>query len=205
MSLSDTAIKNAKPQDKPFKVTDEKGMYLLVHSNGSKYFRLDYRFNGKRKTLALGTYPETTLKEARENRDTAKKQINDGIDPSEHRKTEKLTATTNAANSFEAIALEWFGRHMADKSESHKKRTLSLMQRDLFPSLNKPLAEIKPPELLATIRKIEARGAVESAHKAMQLCAQVFRYAVVTGRAERDITPDLKGALKTAKGGQNPQ
>jgi hypothetical protein len=140
MPLSDTAIKNAKPRlDKPFKLTDEKGMYLLIHTNGSKYFRLDYPFCGKRKTLALGTYPETTLKEAREKRDTVKKQIDDGIDPSLERKIKKTGATEN---SFKAVALQWYEKNMTDKSESHQKRTLSLLNRDLFPWLgNRPIAD----------------------------------------------------------------
>jgi hypothetical protein len=123
MPLSDTAIKNAKPKDKPYKLTDEKGMFLLVNPNGSKYFRLDYRFDGKRKTLALGVYPEISLKQAREKRDDAKQQIANGIDPNDNKKAIKLSKADNAANSFEVLAREWFERNMTDKSESHQKRT----------------------------------------------------------------------------------
>ena len=200
MPLSDTSIKNAKTNaDKSFKLTDEKGMYVLIHTNGSKYFRLDYRYNGQRKTLALGTYPETSLKEAREKRDTAKKQISDGIDPSLERKVKKTGALEN---SFQAIALEWYEKNMTGKSDSHKSRTLSLFNRDLFPWIGaKPIADLKAPELLATLQRIENRNAIETAHRALQVTGQVFRYAESTGRVERDITQALKGALAQVNGG----
>ncbi len=202
MPLTDTAIKNAKPTDKPYKMQDEKGMYLLVNPNGSKYFRYNYRFNGKRKTLALGTYPVTSLKEARDKRDTAVKQIAGGIDPNENKKAVKQSRAESAANSFEVIAREWYERNMIDKSEHHKKRALSLFQRDIFPYLgSKPIADIKAIELLTALRRIEARNAIETAHRALQICGQVFRYAIATGRNERDITPDLRGSLMQAKAG----
>ncbi len=202
MPLTDTAIKNTKPTDKPYKMQDEKGMYLLVNPNGSKYFRYNYRFNDKRKTLALGTYPATSLKEAREKRDTAIKQIAGGIDPSENRKAVKQSRAESAANSFEVIAREWYERNMIDKSEHHQKRAMSLFQRDIFPYLGgKPIADIKATELLAALRRIEARNAIETAHRALQICGQVFRYAIATGRTERDITPDLRGSLMQAKAG----
>jgi len=202
MPLTDTAIKNAKPTGKPYKMQDEKGMYLLVNPNGSKYFRYNYRFNGKRKTLALGTYPVTSLKEAREKRDTAKKQFDGGIDPSENKKAVKQSRAESMANSFEVIAREWYERHMNDKSEHHQKRAMSLFQRDIFPYLgSKPIANIKATELLAALRRIEARNAIETAHRALQICGQVFRYAIATGRTERDITPDLRGSLMHAKAG----
>ncbi|MGZ8227761.1 MAG: tyrosine-type recombinase/integrase, partial [Methylococcaceae bacterium] len=153
MPLSDTAIKNAKPADKPYKMQDEKGMYLLVNPNGSKYFRYNYRFSGKRKTLALGTYPVTSLKEARDKRDTAKKQIAGGIDPNENKKAVKQSRAESMANSFEVIAREWYERNMNDKSEHHQKRVMGLFQRDLFPYIgSKPMTDIKAPELLAALR-----------------------------------------------------
>ena len=183
-------------------------MYLLVHSNGGKYFRFNYRFDGKRKTLALGTYPATSLKEAREKRDTAIKQIAGGIDPSENRKAIKSSKAESAANSFEVIAREWYERNMADKSEHHQKRAMSLFKRDIFPYLgSKPIADIKAVELLTALRRIEARNAIETAHRALQICGQVFRYAIAiaiaiaTGRTERDITPDLRGSLMQARAG----
>ena len=188
MPLTDTAIKNAKSIDKPYKMQDEKGMYLLVNPNSGKYFRYNYRFGGKRKTLALGTYPATSLRDAREKRDAAIKQIAGGIDPSENRKAIKQSRAESAANSFEVIAREWYERNMIDKSEHHQKRAMSLFQRDIFPYLgSKPISDIKATELLAALRRIEARNAIETAHRALQICGQVFRYAIATGRTERDI------------------
>lgn len=202
MPLSDTACKNAKSKEKPYKLADEKGMFLLINPNGSKYFRLKYRFGGTEKTLALGVYPETSLKSARDKRDAARKQLADGIDPSENRKAVKSSKAESAANSFEVIAREWYERNMVDKSEHHQKRAMSLFQRDIFPYLgNKPIADIKAVELLTALRRIEARNAIETAHRALQICGQVFRYAIATGRTERDITPDLRGSLMQAKAG----
>jgi integrase len=202
MPLSDTAIKNAKPKEKPYKLADEKGMFLLVNPNGSKYFRLKYRFGGTEKTLALGVYPDTGLKSARDKRDTARKQIADGIDPNENKKAVKSSKAESAANSFEVIAREWYERNMIDKSEHHQKRAMSLFQRDIFPYLgSKPITDIKAVELLTALRRIEARNAIETAHRALQICGQVFRYAIATGRTERDITPDLRGSLTQAKAG----
>jgi integrase len=201
MPLSDTAIKNAKPNpDKALKLTDEKGMYLLLHPNGSKYFRLDYRFGGKRKTLALGTYPETTLKEAREKRDTAKKQIADGIDPSENKKAVKQSKNESAANSFEVIAREW-GQKKVNDWDDKNNRSKRMLERNIFPWLgSKPITDILPKDILTCLRRVEDRGTIETAHRTLQICGQVFRYAVATGRVDRDITPDLRGALPPAKG-----
>lgn len=195
MPLSDPAIKKAKPADKPYKLSDEKGLYLLINTVG-KYWRLDYRFNDKRKTLALGVYPDTGLKRAREKRDEARQLIADGIDPAEHRKATKAMTRERAANSFEAVGREWYAKFSASWSESHGSRILRRLERDVFPWLGgKPIADIKPADLLATLRRIEARGTVETAHRAMQNAGQIFRYAVSTGRAERDISVDLRGAL----------
>lgn len=200
MPLTDPACKNAKPKDKPFKISDEKGMFLLVHPNGSKYFRLKYRFGGKEKTLALGVYPDTSLKQAREKRDVAKKQIADGIDPGLDRKIKKTGATEN---SFQAVALEWYEKNMLTKSESHRKRTLRQLERDIFPWIGgRPIADIRAPELLSVLRRIESRNAIETAHRALQTSGQIFRYGIATGRCERDVSADLKGAL-TAVNGNN--
>lgn len=200
MPLSDTAIKNAKPTpDKAFKMPDEKGMYLLVHQNGSKYFRLDYRFDGKRKTLALGVYPDTSLKQAREKRDTAKKQIADGIDPSENKKAVKSSKAESAANSFEVIAREWGSKKVETWAEKNN-RSKRMLERNIFPWLGrKPILDILPKDILECLRRVEDRGTIETAHRTLQICGQVFRYAVATGRAERDITTDLRGALPPAK------
>jgi integrase len=200
MPLSDTAIKNAKATDKPFKMPDEKGMYLYVHSNGSKYFRLDYRFEGKRKTLALGVYPDTTLKQARDKTALAKQQIADGIDPSENRKAVKAPKAELAAKSFEIIAREW-GQKKVDTWDDKNNRPKRMLERNIFPWLgSRPITEILPKHILECLRRVEERGTIETAHRTLQICGQVFRYAVATGRVDRDITPDLRGALPVAKG-----
>ncbi|MDI1278812.1 integrase arm-type DNA-binding domain-containing protein [Methylobacter sp.] len=200
MPLSDTAIKNAKPADKPYKMQDEKGMYLLVHPNGGKYFRYNYRFDGKRLTLSIGVYPATSLKEAREKRDTAIKQIAGGINPSENKKAVKQSRTESAANSFEVIAREW-GQKKVNEWDDKNNRSKRMLERNIFPWLgNKPIIDILPKDILACLRRVEDRGTIETAHRSLQICGQVFRYAVATGRTERDITPDLRGALPPAKG-----
>jgi integrase len=195
MPLSDTAIKNAKATDKPFKMPDGNGMYLYVHNNGSKYFRLDYRFEGKRKTLALGVYPATTLAKAREKTLTAKQHIADGIDPNENKKAVKAAKAETAANCLEVIALEWLAKKSQDKSD-RPQRLLS----HIMPWLgSKPITNILPKDILACLRRLEERGTIETAHRTLQVTSQVFRYAVATGRADRDITQDLRGALPPAK------
>lgn len=197
MPLTDTACKNAKPKPdgKPAKYTDEKGMYLLVNQTG-KYWRLDYRFAEKRKTLAIGVYPEVSLKEAREKRENARRLLNEGIDPGEHRKIAKITQSLQAENSFEAIAREWFAKHKHTWSAGHGERIIRRMERDLFPWLgSRPIADIAAPELLFNLQRIEKRGASETAHRAMQNANQVFRYAIATGRAKYNPAADLVGAL----------
>jgi len=202
MPLTDTAIRKAKPQSKQYKLTDEKGMYLLVN-NAGKYFRLDYRFAGKRKTLALGVYPDVKLVEAREKRDAAKKMIASGIDPAQTRKVQKSIQIEQAGNSFEAVAREWHGKYSSNWAASHATKIIRRFELYIFPWLgSRPIAEITPPELLAVLRKIESKGTLETAHRAQQNCGQVFRYAIATGRAERDPSADLRGALTPAKHGR---
>lgn len=197
MSLTATAIKNAKPKEKPYKLYDEKGLHLQVNPSGSKLWRQKYRFAGKQKTLALGIYPDVSLANAREKRDEARRALADGIDPGEVRKVEKLTRHLAAAESFEAVGREWFNQIMPEKSESYRVRTGRILEKDLYPVLgNRPVASITAPELLAALRRIEARGANDIAHRAKQTAGQIFCYAVATGRAERDPSGDLKGALK---------
>ena len=202
MTISDTAIKAAKPRiDKAYKLPDEKGMYIYIHTNGSKYFRLDYRFDGKRKTLALGVYPETTLKEAREKREIARKQIADGIDPSENKKAVKESREATVANSFEIIAREWGAKHV-NNWDDKSNRSKRMLERNIFPWLGgKPITNILPIDILNCLRRVEDRGTLETAHRVLQICGQIFRYAVATSRIDRDITPDLRGALPPAKGG----
>lgn len=197
MPLNANDVKNAQPKDKDYKLSDEKGLYLLVAKTGAKYWRLKYRVNGKEKKLGLGVYPEITLTIARKRRDEARMAIQDGIDPSNQRKATKQAGKDAAANSFEVVALEWFEKRGA-KSEGGDKRTKRLMEKDLFPDLGRlAVNEITAPILLAALRKVEARGAIETAHRAKQLAGQVFRYAISTGRSESDPSISLKGALAT--------
>lgn len=201
MPLSDTACKNSKPKEKPFKLADEKGMFLLINPNGSKYFRFKYRFDGKEKLLALGVYPETSLKDARTKRDEARELIAKGIDPGENKKAVKQSKTESAANSFEVIAREW-GQKKVETWADKNNRSKRMLERNIFPWIGKkPITDILLKDILDCLRRVEDRGTIETAHRSLQICGQVFRYAVATGRAERDITPDLRGALPPAKEG----
>lgn len=196
MTLSATALRNAKPSAKPYKMADGGGLYLLVKPSGGMYWRLDYRFNGKRKTLALGTYPDVKLKLARERRDEARALIADGIDPSVCRKAEKA----NQSNTFEAIAREWFEGRKGDWAVSHAERIWSRLERFIFPYLgDRPIDGITAPDVLTVLRRIEERGTVETAHRMRTITGQVFRYAQATGRASTDPTAALRGALKPFK------
>lgn len=198
MPLSATAVKQAKPKEKDYKLSDEKGLFLLIKRNGSKYWRQKYRYGGKEKLLALGVYPDVSLKDARDRRDDARKLLSNDIDPSDIKRAKKISGGETAANSFEVVAKEWFETRMRDKSKSHQDRTWRALEKDLFPSLrNRAVASITAPDLLAALRKIERRGAIETAHRAKQVAGQIFRFAIVTGRAERDPSQDLTGALKS--------
>ena len=192
--LTATAVTQAKPKPKPYSLSDGGGMYLLVNAT-AKYWRYDYRFAGKRKTLALGVYPATSLKQAREKHQRARENLANGIDPSAHKKATSAATHAALANSFELLAIEW-SKTRIKKSDGTEKRQNALLEKDLLPHLGKrPIADIKAPELLKTLRKIESRGAIETAHRAKRLAGQIFRYAVATGRAERDPSVDLKDAL----------
>lgn len=196
MPLTDTQIKTLKPEAKPRKVADEKGLYLLVQPTGGKLWRLKYRIDGKEKLLALGVYPDVGLKDARAARDEARRLLADGIDPAEHRKANKNARADSAANSFESVAREWFTKLLPTWTPDHADKIIKRLERDVFPWIgSKPIADLNAPAVLTTIRRIEARGRLETAHRALQNCGQVFRYAVATGRAERDPTGDLRGAL----------
>ncbi|MDK9706383.1 MAG: tyrosine-type recombinase/integrase [Desulforhopalus sp.] len=199
MPLTDTAIRNAKPQDRPYKMADEKGLHLLVNKAG-KYFRQDYRFGGKRKTLAHGVYPKMTLKEARERRDDAHRLLQNEIDPGQYKKVAKVKQRELLENNFQGIALEWFVKNKHVWTEGHARTIFSRLENNVFPWLgSKPIAEISSPDLLAVLRRMESRGALETAHRVKQICGQVFRYAIATGRAERDPSFDLRGALPPTK------
>lgn len=196
--LSATAVQQAKGQARPVKLTDGGGLYLLVKPDGYRYWRYNYRFAGKRKTLALGVFPDTSLAAARKAHQQARETLAKGIDPGEAKRIERITRHLASADSFEAVATEWYESKLQDKSDSYRDRTRRLLKNDLYPSLGtRPISQITPPELLMVLRKVEARGAVNMAHRAKQTAGQVFRYAVATGRAERDPSSDLRGALKT--------
>jgi integrase len=201
MPLTDTAIRNAKPGEKAIKLFDERGLYLEVSPAGGKWWRLKYRFDGKEKRLSLGVYPDVSLKDARERRDAARKLLADGIDPSENRKAQKSARADRAANSFEVVAREWYAKYSTTWAKDHGNRIIRRFERDIFPWIGgRPIAEVTAPELLTVVRRIESRGALETAHRALGNCGQVLRYAVATGRAERDPTSDLRGALPPVKG-----
>ena len=197
-SLTATSVKQAKPRDKQYKMADGGGMYLLVTTSGSRYWRYNYRFAGKRKTLSIGVYPDVSLADARKLHQEAREKLAKGIDPGEVKKVEKLTRHLAAAESFEAIGREWFAQNMEGKSKSYIDRTLRILEKDLYPAIGfRPIANVTAPELLAALRRIEARGAIDIAHRAKQTAGKIFRYAVATGRAERDSSQDLTGVLKS--------
>lgn len=200
MSLTDVIIRNSKPKDKTYKLSDEKGMYLEISPSGGKWWRLKYRIDGKEKRISLGTYPEVSLKDARDRRDEARKLLAQQIDPSESRKATKASRVAKNANSFEVVAREWHAKYSANWTQSHGSRLLVRLEKDVFPWLgDRPIADITAPEVLKVIRRIEDRGALETAHRVQQNCSQVFRYGIATGRCERDPVPDLKGALPATK------
>ena len=196
------AARNAKPREKPYKLSDSKGLYLQVQPNGSKLWRLKYRFNGKERRLAFGAYPEVTLSRARERQIDARRVLDGGIDPGELKKQAKRAAVVADANTFEAVAREWFLKHSSGWAESHSDKVLLRLENDLFPWLgSRPVAAIDASELLETIRRIESRGALDAAHRCLGYSSQVFRYAIATARAKRNPASDLRGALPPAKGG----
>jgi integrase len=192
VALTDTAIRKAKPAEKALKLFDERGLFLLITPPGGKLWRFKYRFGGKEKLLALGAYPDVSLADARDRREAARKLVAAGTDPSVQRRSERH----QAQSTFETVAREWFAKFSPQWVASHNRTVLARMEDNLFPFLgSRAIAEITSPEVLATLRRIEARGANETARRVRQICAQVFRYAIATGRAERDPSADLKGAL----------
>ncbi len=196
MSLTDTAVKKAKPGEKPYKMADEKGLYLLVN-NAGKYWRMDYRYLGKRKTLALGVYSDVTLARAREKRDEARKMLADGADPGEHRKETKRANQAAQANSFEAVAREWHAMKLKRKwTQSTAGKTMAQLEAYVFPEIgHQPIASVKASQILAALRKVENRGIAYTAVRLREVCGQIFRYGVATGRAEDNPAAHLVGAL----------
>jgi len=202
MPLSDVQVRTAKPREKDYKLSDGGGLYLLITSTGGKLWRMKYAYDGKEKQLAFGAYPTVTLQDARQRREDAKKLLSNGVDPQEVKKSLKAATVAETENGFEVVAREWHGKFSGSWSPSHTETTIKRLELDVFPILGaRPVGEIKAPELLAMLRRIESRGALETAHRVRTICGQIFRYALATGRAERDPAADLKGALPPYKKG----
>ncbi|EIE2767495.1 integrase [Salmonella enterica subsp. enterica serovar Sarajane] len=200
MSLTDLAIRRSKPKDKPYTLNDGNGLSLLIEPNGSKGWRLRYRFSGKAKLMSLGTYPNVALADARTARDEAKKLIAGGIDPAEVRKAKKREIESRFGNTFEGIAREWYEKRFDRWSPSYAEEMIETFEKDVFPYIgSRPIAEIKPMELLAVLSVLNDRGATEKLRKVRQRCGEVFRYAVITGRAEYNPAPDLVSAFAPHK------
>jgi integrase len=201
MSLTEFAVKGAKPRLKPYKLADGGGLYLLVKADGGRYWRLDYRLHGKRKTLAIGVYPAVSLADARTAREDARSLLRDGIDPSTQKRIAAITARNAAANTFSAVAEEYKAKCITEGLSAATLTKLTwLLEDHLYPLLRtRPISEIEPPELLEVLRRAEERGLLETATRLRSLCGRIFRYAIATGRAKRDPAADLRGALATAK------
>ena len=201
MSLTNTAIRAAKPSEKAKRMFDGRGLYLEVSPSGGKLWRFKYRFGGVEKRLALGVYPEVSLRLARDQHVEARQLLANGIDPGENRRAQKANRVARASNSFEVIAREWFDSQTNNWSASHRIRVIRRLEQNVFPWIGgTPIADVTAQQLLDAIRRIEKRGALETAHRILNSCSQVFRYAVGTGRAKRDPSVDLRGALPPVKG-----
>ena len=202
MSLSDTQLRNMKATGKAKKISDGGGLYLHLSPAGGKLWRMAYRFEGKQKTVCFGAYPALSLKEAREKRDESKALLARGIDPSLHKQAAKAASIAETANAYEVVAREWHAKYAPGWTESNAERVLARQAKDVFSFIGKrPIAQISAPELLAVLRKVEERGALDTAHRILQDTSRIFRYAIATGRAERDPGADLKGALPVPRKG----
>ena len=200
MPLTDIKCRSLKARQKQYKAADTEGLYLLITPSSRKYWRINYRLGSKSKTLAIGVYPQVSLKEARQQRDTAHKLLAEGKDPSLEKKKAKIQQQLDTMDIFEAIAMEWLNARKENLSINHFKQLKNLLLRDINPVIGKlPMNTITAPQLLLALRKIEDRGALDMARKARQCCGQIFRYGIAIGKAERDIAHDLRGALKTRK------
>lgn len=195
MPLTDAALRNARPREKPVKLFDDGGLYVILTPAGARWWRFDYRCSGKRRTVSLGVYPAVGLKDARAKRDEARKQLAAGIDPSAARKAAKAAE----ADTLEVVAREWYAKHAPRWGLGHADNTIRCLERDVFPWLGtRPVGNVTAPDLLEVLRRIEARGAIETEHRVLQNCRRVFRYAIATGRAQHDPAADLRGALPPA-------
>lgn len=201
MPLNDTQVRNAKPKPKPYKLADEKGLILLVNPNGSKWWRFRYRVGGREKMLSLGVYPEVSLKKARQRRDAERILVAENVDPSRVRQSDKASL----ANTFEGVAREWFEKKSKNWAVNHSNKILARLEKDVFPWIGAdPISKIAPADVLKCLRRVEARGAIETAHRIHQHCSSIFKYAVATGRVERDPCGDLRGAIPAAKVKHHP-
>ncbi|EMO4507594.1 MULTISPECIES: tyrosine-type recombinase/integrase [Klebsiella/Raoultella group] len=200
MKLTARQVDTSKPKDKPYKLSDGGGLYLLVNPNGSRYWRLKYRIAGKEKLLALGVYPDITLAEARQKRADAKKVLAAGGDPGQEKQEEKQAKEQAVANSFERLAMEWHSHKSTSWSEGYAEHLLMYLKKDIFPFIGqKAITDISQVEMLNTLRKMEQRGVLDKLKKTRQACRQIFTYAIITGRAEHNPVSDLAGALKSPK------
>ena len=198
-------IRKLKPSDKKRKISDGGGLFLIIVPTGGKLWRYAFRFGGKQKLLALGKYPDISLQEARKRHAEARERLAQGIDPSAMKQAQKAAGKEQASNSFEAVSREWFATWKTDKAESHYSKVIARLEKDVFPYIGKkPIAEIKAPDILSVLRRIESRGIVDTAHKAKYSISQTFRFAVASGRAEHDPCPDLRGTLKPIKESHYP-
>lgn len=196
MKLTDIALRCLKPAERPFKVFDGGGLYLMVNPDGSRWWRFKYRYGGKEKLIAFGTYPEVKLKEARDRRDRARGQLRDGIDPSAARKAEKAARIDSDSGSFEIVAREWYVKQSAHWVEDGGQRILRRLERYVFPRVGaRAVRDLAAPDLLDVLQRIEAKGHPETAHRVRQYLGAIFRYAIATHRATHDPTSALKGAL----------
>jgi integrase len=200
VALTDTKVRSVKSREKSYKIADGRGLFLVIKPNGSKYWRFRYHFGDKEKLLAIGIYPDVSLADARRKRDEARKLLADDIDPGIAKQLKKRAKKLAAENSFESIAREWNIKFASKWTPEHGAKILLRLEKDIFPWLgHRPIIEITAPELLAVLRRIENRGAIETAHRTLQNCSQIFRYAIATGRAERDVSADLRGAIPPVK------
>ncbi|WP_272519383.1 integrase arm-type DNA-binding domain-containing protein [Providencia sp. PROV195] len=196
MKLTVKQIDSSKPKEKDYKLSDSGGLYLLVKTNGGRYWRLKYRIDGKEKLLAIGIYPTITLADARRKRDDAKRLLADGIDPNQQRKEQKQASKIDSVNTFKNIALEWYEGRKDRWSVGYRDDMMDAFEKDVFPYIgNRPIAEIKPMELLEVLSIMEKRGATEKLKKVRQRCGEVWKYAIITGRAEYNPAPDLASAF----------
>lgn len=202
--LSDIQVRNAKPQEKEYRIFDGGGLNLLVTPSGGKLWRMKYRLNGKCKQLSFGAYPAITLADARQRREDAKKLLANGVDPGETKKAQKASQGEQDANTFEVIAREWHSNFAHTWVASHAQHKLERLEKNVFPWIGKrPIKDITAPDVLAVLRRMESRNILDTAHRVRFECGAIFRYAIATGRAERDPSADLKGALPPVKNGHH--